>query len=105
LFVLILLAADLGLVYFPSQGQGFNRIRSIYLDFRSRLVGLVTGSPEQNLDNFLRSQSSAISGGRASGPHNELRFFYVDGHGEIHFVTSLDEIPPVHRDRAQKLER
>jgi hypothetical protein len=93
------------MVYFPSQAQGFNRIRSIYLDFRSRLVGLVIGSPEQNLDNFLQSQISANSSGRVSVPDDEPRFFYVDGHGEIRFVKKLDEVPPAYRARAQKLER
>jgi len=105
LFILVLLAFDLSMVYVPSRSTGFNQIRNIYLDFRFRLLGLVTGNPAGDLDKFLLDRLSGQGTSRDLAQKNGPRFFYVDQNGDIRFVANLDEIPYNYRAQAQKLER
>ncbi len=105
LFILVLLAVDLSLIYYPSQSNGFNQIRKIYLDFRSRLFGLFADEPATDLDKFLQKNLSDKGFSRDPAGENGPRFFYVDKDGDIRFVADLDEIPPLYRSQAQKLDR
>ncbi|MBN2426814.1 MAG: hypothetical protein JXK94_00600 [Deltaproteobacteria bacterium] len=105
LFILVLLAVDLSMIYIPSQSQGFNQVRNIYLDFRFRLLAFVAGNSGNDLDKFLRNRLSDKGGSRLPLQEKGPRFFYVDGNGEIRFVANLDEVPSGYRSQAQKLER
>lgn len=105
LFILILLAVDLSLIHIPSQSNGFNQIRNVYLDFRSRFFGLLTGNPTTNVDEIL--QQRLFERGFSQEPADDKgpRFFYVDKNGDIHFVADMKEIPPGYRSTAKKLDR
>ena len=105
LFILILLAVDLSMIYIPSRSDGFNQIRSIYLDLRFRMLGFVTDRPAIDLEKFFQKKLSEKDASQNSGNESGPRFFYVDKRGDIHFVATLDEIPHAYRSQAQKLDR
>jgi hypothetical protein len=105
LFILVLLAIDLSLIYIPSQSRGFNQVRKIYLDFRFRLLGFSADKPDSDLDEFLHKKLSERGLSRDPAGVNGPRFFYVDKDGDIRFVADLEKIPPRYRSQAQKLDR
>lgn len=101
LSILFLVAFDLGMVHIPCESKGFNRIRNVYIDFRSRLFSPGTENSGDELDRFMQERLSNHREAGEKGP----RFFYADQHGGIHFVEKLQDVPQKFRSQAQKLER
>ncbi len=79
---LALVAADQTMVRLPGAPGD---LRQAYLELRHDLLG-----------------DAALPGKPA--PQGSPRYIYVDADGELHFVDSLQEIPPSFRSEAQRLK-
>ena len=106
LWVVVILALTIGFdrlmfsVTFTS--PGLEQTQKFYVDFRTRLFALMqdnaikTDSPIESLITDKREKNG-------SRKTKATRYLYVDGHGELQFADSLEEVPQRFRDKAQPL--
>ncbi|NLV25042.1 MAG: hypothetical protein GXY54_09710 [Deltaproteobacteria bacterium] len=105
IFVLVLLAIDLSLIYLGSDISFASAPRRFYVDFRTRLLLLVF--PEEDVVAAkIAVREEPVSGRKASLANDgEPRYFYIDGEGEIRFAVTLRDIPSAFRSEAKSLAR
>jgi len=97
-FVLLLGGIDQLLVQTPFKGPLIGSVRTFYLDFRQRLLGLAgpaTAPP---------SVETTIERATAPPATPSQRYVYADKDGVLQFADSLDEVPAPFRKDAQPLE-
>jgi len=114
-FLALLLACDQLLLRVPMRQPALATVRSFYLDFRGRLLGLGERRPpatiDQLIDREVRSQSppprKAPPAARTTAPAagETPRYLYVDGEGNLQFADRLEEIPQRFRSSARPMER
>ncbi|MEZ4485330.1 MAG: hypothetical protein R2864_12330 [Syntrophotaleaceae bacterium] len=90
LFVLMLAAADQALLRLTPQSSLLVELQDCYRDLRSRLLG---GPRQQDSIEALLKEPEASA----------QSYFYADHQGELHFVDSLQQVPPAYRNQAQLL--
>ena len=108
LFVSILIV-DKFLLGLPETEPFQGAVSRFYKDFRTRLLTLAIGQPNQDQPN--KPMSSSIEGiieqsrplGQKTPSEGSSRYIYADRYGELHFAESLEAIPPQHRSEAQVL--
>lgn len=118
-FFVLLLAIDQVFVHVRFPAPGLRTVQSCYLDFRHRLLhlGSSSGVPPSTAPPVSRhpapspsSIESAIGQGeapvapRAQSASESPRYVYVDGHGQLQFAASLNDIPAAFRKDAQRLD-
>ena len=100
IFVLLLGGIDQLLVQTPFKGPLVGSVRTFYLDFRSRLLGLA-GPPEpQTVEQSIEQEIASPP--VAAQPAQ--RYVYADDSGTLQFADSLDEVPATYRAEAEPLE-
>lgn len=104
LFLALLVAADQLLVTVPLHAPGLNEIQQFYLDFRSRLFGLVEGQTPSSIDQVIERAAEPAPAAPAVGKPKPQRYLYVDDQGELQFADSLAEVPAAYRSKAQPLK-
>ncbi len=91
IFVLLLVAADQAVLRFSPARPLFKEFQACYQDLRGRLLNQTRhGDPIESLLEPANPSSRS--------------FFYADGHGELHFVDNLQQVPARYRSEAQVLE-
>ncbi|PLY02666.1 MAG: hypothetical protein C0624_07970 [Desulfuromonas sp.] len=98
-FILILGGIDQLLVQTPFEGPLIGSVRTFYLDFRSRLLGLAPPAEPQSVE---QSIEQAVTAPATVQPPQ--RYVYADASGTLQFADSLDEVPKEFRSDAQPLE-
>jgi len=104
-FIMVILAIDLSLIYFATDGSAISGPRGVYLDFRARLIALVFPEKDPLAEKIPASKKNPPKIKKSSGNDNEPRYVYVDRGGEIRFAASLEEIPMGCRSEAKRLDR
>jgi len=99
IFVLILGGIDQLMVQTPFKGPLIGSVRTFYLDFRTRLLGL-TGPPEP----VTVEQSIEQATTPAATKQSAQRYVYADKDGVLQFADSLDDVPEAYRKEAEPLE-
>lgn len=89
LFALLLVAADQALLRLSPASPLLVELQDCYRDLRGRLLP--------------RSQPDSIEELLVQPKAPSQSYFYADHQGELHFVDSLQEVPPVFRSEAQSL--
>lgn len=89
LFGLLLFAADQALLRLSPANPLLSELQDCYQDLRNRLLA----RPQPDSIEELLEQPKAPS----------RSYFYADHQGELHFVDSLQEVPPAYRNEAQPL--
>mgnify|MGYP001292083884 CR=1 FL=1 len=98
-FVFLLGGIDQLLVQTPFKGPLIGSVRTFYLDFRTRLLGLA-GPPEpESVEQSIEQATAA----EVTAPQAQ-RYVYADASGTLQFADSLDEVPEKFRSEAQPLE-
>jgi len=97
-FILLLGGIDQLLVQTPFKGPLIGTVRSFYLDFRGRLLGLAGPVEPQTVEQSIE-QATAVD----AAPSTQ-RYVYADASGTLQFADSLDEVPKAFRNEAQPLE-
>jgi len=104
LFSLLLLTAiDQVLLHVSLPVPGFQNVQEFYVDFRSRLLGLVKKDSVGQMISSSTKSPAAESQPVTSSTKKPTRYLYVDGEGSLQFVDSLDEVPLQYRRDAQPL--
>lgn len=98
-FVVILGGIDQLLVQTPFEGPVIGSVRTFYLDFRSRLIGLTGSSAPQSVEQSIEQAATQP----ATQPAHQ-RYVYADADGNLQFADSLAEVPETYRREAQPLE-
>lgn len=99
IFVLILGGIDQLLVQTPFKGPLIGSVRTFYLDFRTRLLGLA-GQPEPETVEQSIEQATVPA---ATQPAAQ-RYVYADDSGNLQFADSLEDVPKAYRSEAEPLE-
>jgi len=92
---------DQFLVRVPLETQGLSPVQTFYVDFRSRLLGLVgieTAAEPASIEQVIEATSAAPQQNKKS-----QRYLYVDAAGELQFADSLAQVPLKFRKSAQPL--
>ena len=97
-FVLLLGGIDQFFCRTSFEAPLLGNVRTFYLDFRQRLLGLV-GSPEPKTVEQSIEQSATPAAATASP-----RYVYADASGNLQFADSLEEVPQQYRSEAEALE-
>jgi len=97
-FVLLLGGIDQLLVQTPFEGPLLGSVRTFYLDFRQRLLGLTDS------EDAPQSVEATIQQATSPPPQSSQRYVYADADGVLQFADSLDEVPAPFRKDAQPLE-
>ncbi len=90
LFVLLLAAADRALLRLTPNSPLLVELQDCYRDLRSRL--LAGRQQADSIEALLKEPDSPAQ-----------TYFYADSEGELHFVDSLQQVPPAYRSQAQPL--
>lgn len=89
------------LVRVPLAAPGLSPVQTFYVDFRSRLLGLVGVKPvaaPTSIEKVIEATSAAPQQHKKS-----QRYLYVDETGELQFADSLSQVPLRFRKSAQPL--
>ncbi|HEY5675031.1 MAG TPA: hypothetical protein VIR78_15105 [Malonomonas sp.] len=93
---------DQFLVRVPLDTPGLAPVQTFYVDFRSRLLGLVgvetVAAPPATIEQVIEATGSAPQQTKKS-----QRYLYVDEAGELQFADSLAQVPVKFRKAAQPL--
>lgn len=92
---------DQFLLRVPLDIPGLSQTQTFYVDFRSRLLGLVGVKPTTapaSIEQVIEATSSAPQ--QVQKPQ---RYLYVDADGVLQFANSLDQVPSRFRRDAQPL--
>ena len=104
-FVVVLLAIDLSLIYLTPDVSFLSVPRRFYMDFRARLLDLVFPEQDPVAEKIITRKGTAPAHRDAPAGDGEPRYVYVDSAGELRFAVTLQEIPPSYRSEAKKLAR
>lgn len=96
-FVLLLGGIDQLLVQTPFEGPLLGSVRTFYLDFRQRLLGLAGPADAPP------SVEATIEQASTSPAVPPQRYVYADAEGALQFADSLAEVPEPFRKDAQPL--
>ena len=101
---ILLIAFDQFLVRIPLDVPGVSQAQTFYVDFRSRLLGLVgidgvAKRPEKSIEQLIET-TSAASTPKTQPPQ---RYLFVDETGTLQFADSIELVPARFRDSAQPL--
>ncbi len=106
LWVVVLLALSLGfdqlMVKLPLHAPGLSQTQQFYVDFRSRLLGLVGGDPSSPSDAIEAVIEKSATVPEPSAKKSN-RYLYVDKSGTLQFADSLQQVPSQYRHDAQPL--
>jgi hypothetical protein len=113
LFLLILVAIDQFFLRVPTDQPALKAVRHFYLDFRTRLLGLIPGPGATSVEAVIeraerapvQQRSQPVTKKPAPPAAKGPSYFYADEQGELRFADSLDEIPERFRKGAQRLEQ
>lgn len=105
LFTLILLTAiDQLLLRVDLSLPVYREVRTFYVDFRGRLVGLTSADlVAQTIKTNRQPESPANQITSPTDTGSQPRYLYVDGDGALQFADSLDDVPLQYRRDAQPL--
>lgn len=121
LFLVMMLAIDQFFVQVPPLHPAHAAVSNFYRDFRGRLIDLAFGEKQaapKSIEAVIDQQQKAkqakpaaesIKGGQktdASNPPSAKkaqRYVYSDGHGELQFADSLEDVPEQYRGQAQPM--
>ncbi len=105
LWLVVILALSLGfdqlMLQLPLPAPGLKQTQEFYVDFRSRLIGLLNGStaaPADPIDAVISAKARPAKTKQASH-----RYLYVDADGNLQFADSLQQVPARYRDSAQPM--
>ena len=104
LWLVVILALSLGfdqlMIQLPLHGPGLKQTQEFYVDFRSRLIGLLNGSTAaaDPIDAVISAKARPAK----TKPANR-RYLYVDAAGNLQFADSLQQVPTRFRDSAQPM--
>lgn len=90
LFLLLLAAADQALLRLTPNSPLLVELQDCYRDLRSRL--LIGPRQPDSIESLLQEPEAPAQS-----------YFYADRQGELHFVDSLQQVPPGYRNQAQPL--
>ncbi|RMF44814.1 MAG: hypothetical protein D6751_08460 [Deltaproteobacteria bacterium] len=105
-FLVLLAACDQVLVRLPAGDGALAVVQQFYVDFRSRLFGVITGEAPRSIEQVIEKAAkppAAPAKGPSAVPAGP-RYLYVDADGNLQFAESLQEIPAAFRSSAQKLQ-
>ncbi len=97
IFILLLGGIDQLLVQTPFKGPLIGSVRTFYLDFRTRLLGLAGQDEPHSVEQSIEQASTPTS-------TVQQRYVYADADGVLQFADSLDEVPEAYRNEAEPLE-
>jgi len=92
---------DQFLVRVPLDKPVLSPVQTFYVDFRSRLLGLIgvkPGPAPTSIEKVIEETSSAPQQSKKL-----QRYLYVDAAGELQFADSLAHVPVKYRKAAQPL--
>jgi len=106
LWLVVILALVFGfdqlMLKLPLHGPGLKQTQQFYVDFRTRLVGLIktdtTLSPA-SIESVIEKTAPVVP----SASKKTNRYLYVDGDGTLQFADSLQQVPKKYRQDAQLL--
>ena len=105
LWLVVIVALALGfdqlMLKLPFHSPGLKQTQQFYVDFRTRLVGLMQADTlsSSSIESVI-GETTAVSvptGGKIN------RYLYVDGNGTLQFADSLQQVPAEYRQDAQRL--
>ena len=105
LWVVVILALVVGfdqlMVKLPLHAPGLKQTQLFYLDFRTRLGGLVKkDSPQSDvIEAMIEKRATAP----VQSTNKSNRYLYVDSSGTLQFADSLQQVPSRYRQEAQPL--
>jgi len=107
LVILAVLAVgfDQFMVRVPVNTPGLKQTQQFYVDFRTRLIGLLAeqSTPAQPVDVIeaviTKKTAPVVKATKKAGQ----RYLYVDDGGILQFADSLQQVPEKHRQDAQPL--
>ncbi len=102
--LVVMVGLDQAFVRMPMAVPGLQQTQVFYVDFRSRLLGLVTGTatvtqPPDSIDAVIESSTSSP----VKQATKSKRYLYVDDGGTLQFADSLEQVPAKYRQVAQPL--
>lgn len=97
-------ALDQALVRMPLAIPGLQQTQAFYIDFRSRLLGLVTGTATvaplpESIDAVIERSTAPV----VAPVVKSKRYLYVDTNGTLQFADSFEQVPAKYRQVAQPL--
>ncbi|MEA3543724.1 MAG: hypothetical protein U9R69_00725 [Thermodesulfobacteriota bacterium] len=106
LWIVVVLALTVGfdqlMVQLPLHAPGLKQTQQFYVDFRTRLAGLIKGDRNhQPVSIEAVIEKTATTPVRSS--KNKHRYLYVDASGTLQFADSLQQVPSQYRQDAQPL--
>ncbi len=124
LFLALLLGMDQFFLRGPVQSPALTTVRHFYLDFRGRLLSLMTGNKNGSIEALIEEaetrpapsplpavksppRPAARLAPKVPSPPAEPpgpRYLYVDRRGDLHFADSWEEVPTAYRKGAQPLQ-
>jgi hypothetical protein len=101
LVLIVVGGLDQFLVRVPPDTPGLSQVQTFYVDFRTRLLGLVgvkAVPAPASIEQVIEATRSAPQQAR-----KPQRYLYVDEAGELQFADSLAQVPSKFRQAAQPL--
>ena len=98
-FVLILGGIDQLLVQTPFEGPLLGNVRSFYLDFRQRLIGLTGEDAPASVEQSIEQATTPSPTAPAA-----QRYVYADENGNLQFADTLEDVPKPYRSEAEPLK-
>ena len=106
LWIVVLLALTLGfdqlMLKLPLHAPGLKQIQVFYIDFRTRLFGLVRSDTDQKPASIEAVIEKTTPTPKQSAQEPK-RYLYVDASGTLQFADSLQQVPSQYRQDAQPL--
>lgn len=104
LAMVLSVALDQLLVRVPLDVPGVNQAQTFYVDFRSRLLGLIgidgaASLPEKSIEQVIEA-TQEVPATKVKVPQ---RYLYVDDAGALQFADGLEQVPLKFRGNAQLL--
>ena len=106
LWLIVILALTVGfdqlMVQLPLDAPGLKQTQQFYVDFRTRLAGLIKRDPLSSVD-AIEAVIEKTTTAPAQSTKKSSRYLYVDGTGTLQFADSLQQVPSQYRKEAQPL--
>jgi hypothetical protein len=107
LWVVVILSLVLGfdqlMLKLPLHSPGLKQTQQFYVDFRTRLFGLVKTDTAvlapTSIESVIEKTATAVT----PTPKKTNRYLYVDSDGTLQFADSLQQVPKKYRQDAQLL--
>lgn len=106
LWVVVIFALTVGfdqlMVQLPLHSPGLKQTQQFYVDFRTRLAGLISNNPNPQSD-AIKAVIEKTATAPAQSTDKSSRYLYVDANGTLQFADSLQQVPSQYRKEAQLL--